>query len=388
MKKKTSLVFAVLAMCMIYLPYVHSYTDSKAQVYVHEPVELLYTIYHLTPAAKQFIRSTKRQRDWVDAMIEPLMRPFQSYGDHPAVQAMIALGEQYSIWLPTLTNVGVQNRELPLQPLRYTNTDNPELEMQLRAFIELANQFAKDTKFRELFAERRPIYSAIEKEVQDHMPDATFFETMESFYQKQFHSYNLCPSPLLPAGNGMGFGPNWKEGDKVMIFNVFSGVTQPNTDPSNIVKADGHYGYPAYWVRDMSAHEFGHSFVNAPLFQYTATLKKYEHYLKPIKKKMKRQGYWNWNTVMAEHLVRLGEIRIADRLGMPEDSRKKLYYNQVDRHFIYLPHLLKVMQQYENNEAYATFESFIPVLLDSLAELDVKAARQAWKKEKRKRKKA
>jgi len=379
MKKKLYLLLLAIAMPFLHLAKAED-NKNKVNVAVHEPIELLITIYHLSPPAKRFIKSTKRQRDWVDVLIQPLTAPFQDHKDHEAVQSAIRLYEKYKVWLPTLVNIGIQNRQLPLDPNLFESKENLDFQKDVRDFIRLANQFYTETQFKKIFEQNRQVYQAIEEEVRNNMPDPNFYQTMEDFYQKSFHSYNLYPSPLLPAGNGMGFGPRLKTEDGYMIFNVFSGVEQPQIDPKKIVKPNGFYGYPKWWVRNISTHEFGHSFVNAPLFVYHKELKQHKQLLKPIAKKMRKQAYRDWGTVLAEHLVRMGEVRIADLLGLEGDSKEKLRYNYLDRHFIYLPHFLKVIEKYEGDSKYKTFQDFIPVIVDSLSDIDVKQTKKKWKK--------
>jgi len=116
------------------------------------------------------------------------------------------------------------------------------------------------------------------------------------------------------------------------------------------------------------------------LFVYQKELKQHKHLLKPIAKKMRNQAYGDWGTVLAEHLVRMGEVRIADLLGLGGESKEKLRYNYLDRHFIYLPHFLKVIKEYEGDSKYETFQDFIPIIVDSLSEIDAKQAKKNWKK--------
>ena len=375
-----------LLLLFFFLPMVISgQAQEKALVYVHEPVELLFTIYHLSSPAQSFIANTKKRRDWVDAMIRPLVAPFQKYQEHPAVQSVESLSKQYGVWLPQLVDMGVKHAGMPLEPAKYQTEGKETYVRDLREFMALANQFYLESDFASIFAKNQIIYQAIVDEVNRYMPDPKFFETMEAFYQKSFHSYHICPSPLLPAGNGIGFGPRWKSEKGTLVFNVFSGIDQPNIDPEKLLKPGASFGFNnPEWIRGISTHEFGHSFVNEPLFEYQKGIEAYRSLLKPIKKKMRRQAYGNWFTVLAEHLVRTGEIRIADRLGLNEvrDQLFQDYY--IGRGFIYLPHFLDLMRQYESQGSSRSFEDFIPEIVKSLDNLDAKTAFRTWKRAKNK----
>ena len=384
MKKKITLLLTAIAMSILVIAKPNLLIEKDIKVYVHEPVELLLTIYHLTPNAEKFIKSTKRNRDWVDAMSQSLIAPYQSQKNHEAIKAMIGLAKKYNEWLPLLVNIGTQNEGMPLNPKLFQPEQQTIYAKEVRHFIALANQFYTDSQFDQQYKKNKPIYEAIKAEVSNYLPKKGFIQTMETFYQESFLSYNLCPSPLLPAGNGMGFGPHWKTAEGTKVFNVFSGLDKPNVHTTKLLKNGATFGFNNNdWVRGICTHEFGHSFVNEPLYVYQEQFKPYAHLQKPIKKKMKGQGYWYWDSILAEHLVRVGEIRIADRLGLKEVSDDLFYDYYIGRQFIYLPYLLEIIKQYEEQSTYPTFKHFLPKIVESLAQIDAKKALKEWKKAKK-----
>ena len=107
----------------------------------------------------------------------------------------------------------------------------------------------------------------------------------------------------------------------------------------------------------MSYHEFGHAFVN-PLFetneQLVKTVDKYEHLFTPgFKEVMRKQNYTDWLTVMQEHLVRLGEIRLAERSGNKKWADELRTYHIEQLKFVFLPDLEESIKKYESNRSYA-----------------------------------
>lgn len=71
-----------------------------------------------------------------------------------------------------------------------------------------------------------------------------------------------------------------------------------------------------------------------------------------------------------EHLVRLGEIRIAKSMGdIAEENRiRKLHVSEFG--FVLLPMLEKVIEKYESDRArYPDFKSFLPEIFSSLHQL-------------------
>lgn len=385
MKKKFTLLLLVIVCTFSSIAQPIPPAEDKIKVYVHEPIELLFTIYHLTPAGINFFKPNRKEQDWMDIMSKPLTAPFRSFHAHPAVLAMQKLHSQYREWFPLLVSIGIQNEQMPLLPNLYKPEANTSHAKAVRNFIQLANQFYYDSQFGEKYKERKAIYTAIEEEVKHHLPQKGFIEAMETFYQQSFLSYNLCPSPLLPAGNGMGFGPYRETPEGIEVFNVFSGLDRPDIHPTTILKEKATFGFNNEgWIRGICTHEFGHSFVNGPLSKYRKQFTPFKKRLKkPIRKKMRRQGYGNWETTLAEHLVRVGEIRIADRLGLEEVSKDLFYDYYVGRKFIYLPHFLTIFRQYEEQTTYASFIDFLPQIVASLSQINVKEEKRAWKAAKR-----
>ena len=73
MKKKV--LFLLIGFLLPYLTIHPLVAQEKVRVFVNEPVELLLTIYGLTPSVEKSLKQTKKNRDWVDAMIQPLLAP-------------------------------------------------------------------------------------------------------------------------------------------------------------------------------------------------------------------------------------------------------------------------------------------------------------------------
>lgn len=87
---------------------------------------------------------------------------------------------------------------------------------------------------------------------------------------------------------------------------------------------------------------------------------------------MSEQGYTNWTTCVIEHIVRLGEIRIAHALNnsVRADQIRNEYVKK--RQFIYIPFLEKSIQTYEKNrDKYKSFEDYFPELLKVFQNIDV-----------------
>jgi hypothetical protein len=143
----------------------------------------------------------------------------------------------------------------------------------------------------------------------------------------------------------MAFGVSYSNNNSVTIFNAFGpfAVQHFNSIPPDMGFADEKH------IRELSVHEFGHSFTNpvlnkipAQLFTETAVL------FDTIKTAMEDQGYNNWISSVYEHFVRAGEVIIARNLGHTADAEKLQAYYINGRKFIYLPLIIEELQKYDH----------------------------------------
>ncbi|MDN3658142.1 DUF4932 domain-containing protein [Ferruginibacter paludis] len=121
----------------------------------------------------------------------------------------------------------------------------------------------------------------------------------------------------------------------------------------------------------LTVHELGHSFVNTDVAGLLPELLKDTALFTPALAKALEPSYiGTWETCLIEHLVRLGEIRIARSMGDDKEEQRvrKLHVTQFK--FILLPLLEKKIAEYENNRTlYPTFKSFLPEILNMFHEL-------------------
>lgn len=209
----------------------------------------------------------------------------------------------------------------------------------------------------------RTYYEQARKDLIRHLPSSQLTQAMESFYGQQPAGYVLNPSPVLFPTWGFGTRREAKEG--LLVYNTFG--------PQRKVKrlwSDIHWDFDHQQeVHNLTVHEFGHSFVN-PITQQPQNrelIERTAHLLEPIAHQMAQQGYRTWWTCLTEHLVRLGEIRIAEATGDRSRAEFLRSYHIQRKHFIYLPQLEKKILEYEaNREQYPRLGDFFPELLEAL----------------------
>ena len=126
-------------------------------------------------------------------------------------------------------------------------------------------------------------------------------------------------------------------------------------------------------LRNLSVHEFGHSFVNPVIDQVgDSVINKKDFLFEPIQQEMSDQGYTTWKIALYEHFVRAGEIFIARQLG-DQNTADKLSKDYIqNRHFIYLNQIIASLENWYNNEYFTkTYEDFV---IETIANLSLEPA--------------
>lgn len=291
---------------------------------------------------------------------------FRQYHHHEAIQLIDTLVSN-GFWLDAMTEVMLKSTALPSAKLQY-ELDESTLKrlpdngsLLIDNFINALNNFYVDADLEAYFKKHEDYFKNVNREVIKNLPSKDFINTMENYYGKKNESYTLIPSPTLY--HTMGFGKRIKASIGYKVFNVFG--------PLKVTKDSLEFGYgfdDFSEIEELSVHEFGHSFINPATEtpQNQAIIDKYEYLFEPIRKDMENQGYRSWSTCVAEHIVRLGEIRIV--IAMGDTTRANRIRNDYinNRNFIYLEALEKSILKYEaNRDTYKSIDSYIPELLGS-----------------------
>lgn len=231
--------------------------------------------------------------------------------------------------------------------IRFSKNGDPiEAANNAGMFIESMNNLYRDLDFDKYFKTYEGQYQNMMNQVKVGLPSQDFIPAMEAFYQNSFYSYTLIPSLTLPTG--IGFGPNFSDENGENIFNVFGPLWLQKFE--NLDSLDMGFGDSGR-LRELSTHEFGHSFVNPVLDSMPKNLiRKTKSLFSPIKKKMTEQNYPNWEYCLDEHFVRAGEIIIARNLNNHEEAAnlERDYIN--NRGFIYLSTIVNELENYHSNK--------------------------------------
>nr|WP_242693295.1 DUF4932 domain-containing protein [Sabulibacter ruber] len=296
---------------------------------------------------------------------------FKPYKDHPAVVATQRMSDKIGTGVYLL---GLFYTDFPKPALKHPISEvilreiHPNLDsanLLVQEYFRLASRFYQEASFEKYFAQNQLLYKLAKEEVQRNLPGANFIPALEAYYGAKKDSYHLVVMPSFKSGWGLSW--QIQHNGQVHIYNIAAPLQEQRLGAGAKVLEAG-YDNPAE-IRNLSVHEFGHSFVNPLTSQprLAEQINRYQHLFKPIP----NQGqYSDWLTSFNEHLVRAGEIRIAQQMGNQQESQN---LQRAYQDWMYLPHFLQQLQHYEQNrKQYPRLEDYLPVLIASLGALQAK----------------
>lgn len=242
--------------------------------------------------------------------------------------------------------------------------DVQEAKQNVIQFLEGLNAFSKEVNFDQYMIDSKLYYDKSIEEITKALPKQDFIATMEKFYNTEFHSYSLIPSLTIPKG--MGFGVNYTLNKKTNVLSVFGAMDfQSFSDLKNLQMGFTNH----HKLRELTIHEFGHSFVNPIVSKLPEEIfTKTERLFEPLKSKMEAQGYNDWKVCIYEHFVRAGEIFICQQLGDKEGAENLIKEYVRDRQFKYIPAIIPELQNFKNGK-YRSYEETVQKTMDKLMSL-------------------
>jgi hypothetical protein len=286
------------------------------------------------------------------------------------------LGKSFTVadhlWLDYLISLLLQVEDFPNAKLKesidqsyyihFSKTkDIEEAKRNVTIFLDGLNEFYKEINLDKYFVETSTFYQKAIEEIKRGLPKQDFIGAMENFYKDKFDEYALIPSLTIPKG--MGFGIKITTDKRNQVFSVFGALDVQEFLNTNELKM----GFSnEKKLRELSVHEFGHSFVNPIVdrlskdkFSQTETL------FESLKSAMSDQGYNTWKACVYEHFVRAGEIIIAEKLGDKAGSKRLQTEYEQGRKFKYIPTILVELKKYDKG----TYETYYDAVLKSMVEL-------------------
>lgn len=378
MKILKSLIFVVVFSPVFLYGQSVTNLNSKLKVGFHENIELFWFVAYIAYETGQIETKTIRingkpilEKEW-EAYGYYIYKKYKSRvltSRHLPKIASVAAHLSYVSFTNLLLRVDkVPQAKLPadLSPsfyLSFSKTKNPaEARKNVQAFLKSFNALYKEVKFEEYLRENKVYYDKALEEIKNALPKTDFIHHMETFLQKKFDAYRLIPSLTMPKSRG--YGPTIGN----VAYNVFGAVDyQKIDDPKNLKMGFAN----ARKVRELSIHEFGHSFINPEVdklaksyFENTRSL------FAPLKKVMYKQGYPNWEDCVYEHFVRAVEVIMAKKYASKAayENLKKEYIEE--KQFIYIPKIVDVLKNYKKEGSFYESIKKSMLALEKLAKVD------------------
>lgn len=344
------------------------YANDKLKIEVKKNVELLGLAYFIGFEGQGIesdfvvIEGNKiPKKDWHNYGY----KIYKNYKDYATSEN---LGKSFSVadhlWLDYIIAFLLQVDDVPNAKFRdnidqsyyinFSKTKDPkEAKQNVILFLDGFNAFSEEINFNQYMIDSKVYYDKSIAEISKALPQQDFISLMEQFYKTEFDSYSLIPSLTIPKG--MGFGIKYTKNNTTSVFNVFGALdfqrfndsTSLNTGFENEQK-----------LRELSVHEFGHSFVNPIVAKLPEmTFKQTEKLFEPLKSKMEPQGYNDWKVCVYEHFVRAGEIFISEKLGDTQGTEKLKKEYIEDRQFKYIPIIIPELQKFSKGEYMSYYET-------------------------------
>ncbi|GAB3232260.1 hypothetical protein GCM10027346_19370 [Hymenobacter seoulensis] len=257
------------------------------------------------------------------------------------------------------------------KPVRHTAVSPPLLEAihphpdsaarLADEYMQVLGKFYREAQFARFQRTHRSTYNLALAEVRRNLPAANFIPTMERYYGARNAGYHIIINPFFKAQWGMAWQVPTAAGP---VSYQIAAPFQEQVLQRGRTRAAGFDNAEA--VRNLSVHEFGHTFIN-PLTAQPDLARAIEAH-KALFRPIPGMGqYSDWETSFNEHLVRAGEVRLALALGRPEVST---HLRTEYRDWMYLPFFEQQLQLYEANRTrYPTLASFLPELISALPRL-------------------
>ncbi len=295
---------------------------------------------------------------------------FKNFTDHPAVVGTQNLLKSTSNTGDVILQGLLYFEELPSTKQRYQiDAEHWQANSEeLINYIELVHDFYQEAKVAHFIEIHSAFYENAKKEAKSYL-DSQLISNLEEYFGTENHAYQMILIPNSPFG--MGFGASVQSSQGSTFYQILSPANDVEWNENSTYTTYGFAGEGANeYYRDMVVHEFCHPFVT-PLIDsdsMRSEIAKTDSLFVPLLDSiMSQQGYSTWWGFVNEHLVRLGELRVAKTMNSKvyEAMRK---YNIEESGFILLPEAEELVIEYENNRnQYPTFQEFIPVLINQLA---------------------
>lgn len=351
--------------------------ESKLKIGYNENIETIALIYNLSESGDYHFNEIVGPRG---VLAKELTMQFEEYKNHEAVKKLNKLlddgfVDMYDIILSLYNTPLPEFKQYAKYPsIYYENEGLTEEETQARFddFNESVKQFYIDTKLNDRFEnDFIGLYKKLMDEVQSVTPTEKFIYDAEEYFGIQRDSYEIIVSTFSYNGIGKAQLINSKKGTNAVTLVTSNHIVE--SDSINLNDLNSFViGYnDEEYFQEIGLHELIHTFYQEALKESKENIRLIDEleylFTDSLKNNMLNQGYTDWRTCFEEHLVRIGEIKIAERLGKKEFVSRYRKECTDGRGLIYFELIENLFKEYENNRSnYRNIGEFLPELVSKL----------------------
>ena len=236
-------------------------------------------------------------------------------------------------------------------------------------FVKLLQQFYSEAKCEEFFKDNERLYHEATIRFL-HIYDFIDFDWYVSFYgENPSEKFNI----VLALGVGDTIYNAEYKNDISNEREVCLFLGAGGTDNTGMAEYDSYINL--YYTT--LVHEFGHSFVDALMDKHKELFRvNGEKIFKLLEPEMRMQGFYNWETMLNEALVRASIVKYLKDHDFEQASIESLLQFELTNNFLWIKPLVDALEKYDSQRNnYPTIASYIPTLAqlyNTLAEMIVK----------------
>jgi hypothetical protein len=249
----------------------------------------------------------------------------------------------------------------------FAPSQNPGIYKLVEELADSLQSFYVSAKVGDFIQQNRWYYLGALQEVRKDL-DAAIIPYMEAFYGERLAAYEIYIMPLMPITAGAdhyrAFGPTIHTPRGTIATMVMSSSRMLPVKYKLAAYTSFGFDNPRV-TKFLTVHELGHSFVN-PHVNALDDLVMRDTALFTPRLRASLQPYYieDWKNCVIEHLVRMGEIRVA-LLRKDKAAARRLRKMHIQKmNMVLIPVLEAKIAAYEaHRDQYPDFTSFLPELL-------------------------
>ena len=335
----------IIGIFIVFFCAIATKAEMSVVPYVDERTELVSIVFRLAGAKEYVTDNLKDYMNDIDTY-------FAAHKNHDVVKLTQDVWSQngvaYDAVMSMATHIEIENQEIKIKKdIIHGSIDQRWTEENIIKFVELLNQFYKESKFHVFFGQHHDLYQKAVENFNKILENVNF-EWFEKFYGEQNKVNFLLIISLVNGGNNYG--------SKVLYTN------QPE-DLYAIIGtwATNESGEPIYSEQVIGTviHEFNHSFCNDLIDEFYHQLEEQgKVFFGFVKEKMVRQAYGSSKTMLYEILVRACVIKYY-----PSNVKLRIS-RELSNGFFWIDELVNSLSAYEKNrDKYPTLKSYMPEIV-------------------------